>query len=293
MSNIEIIKQLQEKVKEIDISTLIAYIKDLIKIEYLRYNNDEFYFNYNFENILLGNNLPSNKLDYAIDQAIFIILQPLRTDIDIKKIERELLSWNGYVLSRDINGGRYPKGILHYFEDDEEFDFMNMSKDEIKARIEYNNMVPCDKKEQCTKVLCKKISKILSKQIKMNDEKYYTNLSIINYRFLRIHPFEDGNGRISRMLINYMINWRNESVPLALNNDEINELINIYKETSKFIYTAFMGGYLSELEYDDDFSFSLEVEEMLIGQISRFIYDKEAEAKNRLKSIQKMSSRKL
>lgn len=292
MNSIEIIKQLQEKYKEVDSNSLMAYINNLIKIEYLRYHSNEDYFNTNFEDILLENKMPDNELDYAIEQAVFITLQPLRTDINVENIEQILLSWSGYILNRDISSGNYPKDIIHYFEDDEEIDFTKMSKYQIRAIIEYNNMVSSDKKEHCTKILCKKIKRFSAKQAKMNDKNFYTNLAIINYRFLRIHPFDDGNGRVSRMLLNYMFNFRNDCIPIALDNNEINELIGIYKETSKLLYAAFMGVYLSNLEYDDEGSSYLEIEEQLIESIGRFLYLKQLNAKEQIlkkKSVKQKS----
>ncbi len=281
MSNIEIIRQLQEQYRDVDKGLLIAYVNELIKTEYLRYNDNELYFNINFESILLGNQEPTTKLDFAIAQAIFITLQPLRNDIDSENIEQVMLSWSGYILYRDVRKGEYPKDILHYFDDEdfEKIDLMSIDREQIKEAIEYDKMVDCDKKERCTKVLCEKIAKVLSRQTGMDDEEFDINVVLINYRFLRIHPFYDGNGRVSRMLLNYMLNARDGYFPIALNDDEIKEKITYYKQLSKLFYTIFMGLYLSGLEYDDEGSYELETEESFFENVSKYIKGKQNRAK--------------
>lgn len=115
LTNINIIKQIQHHYDYIDTNLLMNYIRDLIKQEFLRYNNNETYFNQNFEDILLNKRKSSTKLDYAIEQAIFITLQPLRTDINSENIEQVLLSWSGYILNRDVNSGEYPKKYCSLF----------------------------------------------------------------------------------------------------------------------------------------------------------------------------------
>jgi len=284
MTNIEIIKQLQEQYKDIDRGVLIAYINELIKTEYLRYNDNELYFDDHFESILLGNQAPSTELDFAIAEAIFITLQPLRSDIDSKNIEQVLLSWSGYILDKDISKDEYPTNIIHYFDDeeDEELDFMSMSREKLKEAMEYNAMVSCDKKPRCAKVLSDKINRVMFGQTTMEDEEFDINTTLINYRFLRIHPFHDGNGRVSRMLLNYMLNKRDGYFPIALNNDEIKELIGHYKQTSKWFYTVFMGFYLSNLEYDDEGSYELETEESFIGNASQYLKGKQDIARKML-----------
>ena len=110
MSNLDIIRDIQSHYDYIDKNTLMGYINELIKKEYLRYNQDINYFNQNFEDIFLNKREANNELDFAIEQAIFIVLQPLRIDIDSKNIEQVLLSWSGYILTIDINKGKFCRG---------------------------------------------------------------------------------------------------------------------------------------------------------------------------------------
>lgn len=282
MNNLDIIKQIQEKYKEIETDVLIGYIYSLIKKEFLRYNSDEIYFDNNFENILSGRKKCNNQLDYAIDQAIFIVLQPLRCDLNPQDIESTLLNWSGYILNRNTDSGCYPKNIIHYFEDDD-FDIekiLSTDQKEIQKEIEYDRMVEFEKKECCTKILCKRVIDLLTRKEDISADEFNSSLAIINYRFIRIHPFEDGNGRVSRMLLNYIWNLKNGCIPIGLSNEEIDEMIETYKTTSKFIYIAFMGTYLSDLEYDSDYC--LEAETSLTSNIAYFLAEKQQEAKKEL-----------
>lgn len=283
MNNLDIIKQIQEKYKEIETDVLIGYIYSLIKKEFLRYNSDERYFDNNFENILSGRKKCNNQLDYAIDQAIFIVLQPLRCDLDPKDIEQTLLNWSGYILNRNTDSGCYPKDIIHYFEGDADFDtekILSMSENEIRKVMECDRLVDVDEKECCTKILCKRVIDLLTRKEDISDEEFNSSLAIINYRFIRIHPFEDGNGRVSRMLLNYIWNLKNGCVPIGLDNDEINGMIEIYKNIDGLVYSAFMGSYLSNLKYDIDYC--LEAEALLTMDIASFLAKKQQEAKIRL-----------
>jgi len=50
--------------------------------------------------------------------------------------------------------------------------------------------------------------------------------SILHYRFIRIHPFEDGNGRIARLLINYVL-LRNNLPILVIQSSDKKEYLRI------------------------------------------------------------------
>ena len=289
MDNLEIIRRFQQQYPEVQPEILQKYLDSLVEIEFLRYHDDIDYFKQNYQDILFKKRTCITELDLAIEQAIFIVLQPLRTDLDPKDLEKTLLSWSGFILRGDTSKGEYPIDIIHYFGEslpDLEFDeLLAMGPEKFQEMIYFDKMIDCDEKPQCTKVLCKMIRRLLAKSDKMTDGDFMQLLGVINYRFIRIHPFSDGNGRVSRMLLNYIFLRRNGCVPFALNNDEIQEMIHIYQEISHLLYSITQGTYLSDLTFDQNGRFT-EPELLLMGKLSTFLSQKQQEANRKLVTFQ-------
>ncbi|MDR2835508.1 MAG: Fic family protein [Bacteroidales bacterium] len=67
------------------------------------------------------------------------------------------------------------------------------------------------------------------------EEEQKTNLSplelaaLLHYRYIRIHPFEDGNGRISRLLVNYILLRNNYPMIVIKSSDKENYLKVLHK----------------------------------------------------------------
>jgi len=76
--------------------------------------------------------------------------------------------------------------------------------------------------------------------------------SIFHYRYIRIHPFEDGNGRIARLLVNYILLRHNYPMIVVRSQDKEKYLMALHQADINVGATPSLGAH-AELEQITDF----------------------------------------
>lgn len=66
-----------------------------------------------------------------------------------------------------------------------------------------------------------------------------TLAAMLHYKFVRIHPFDDGNGRIARMLMNYVL-LRNDLPPVIIKSEEKQSYFRVLHIADTGDYEAFI-----------------------------------------------------
>lgn len=121
--------------------------------------------------------------------------------------------------------------------------------------------------EEAMRLLTEQISELVRKDNAITDEEFLKQANCFVYRFIRIHPFPDANGRTSRALMNMMTISRNILVPFP--KGEKGEYIKAMETTSQDIGYQEENGYLQSLYTDS--KQALEMEKEKTGSIYKYI----------------------
>lgn len=112
--------------------------------------------------------------------------------------------------------------------------------------------------EDAMKNLAGEISTLVNEPDCISEESYIKKACELTYRFIRIHPFPDSNGRTSRALMNMLTLNRNILVPFPKETKD--QYINAMNKTSKKVGYRDDNGYLESLYSDPQKARELEGE---------------------------------
>lgn len=138
------------------------------------------------------------------------------------------------------------------------------------------NVVPKIHVEEAMKKLSLFINETMSRRKNLTKKEYIRQVAKIHYRFIRIHPFPDGNGRTGRALINMMLEPIGEAVVFdKTNKDKYMKALNLQhldidnKNKEKYLESLYKNpDYCSKME--ENFEYLLEE---FIGQKVNIQYD--------------------
>ena len=124
--------------------------------------------------------------------------------------------------------------------------------------------------------------------------------TLFHYRYIRIHPFEDGNGRIARLLVNYIL-LRSDYPMLVIRSDDRHNYLNALHQcdllTGKITYDGAHATLQQTKPLVDYISTVLENKltaliQLAKGEISELIEAKDDEGSGQKKVVRKSGQKK-
>ena len=125
-------------------------------------------------------------------------------------------------------------------------------------------------------------------------------VALFHYRYIRIHPFEDGNGRIARLLVNYIL-LRHKYPMLVIRSDDRDNYLKVLHQcdllTGKITFDGANATLKQVKPLVDYISIILENKltaliQLAKGEISEFIEAKDDEKSGQKKVVRKSGQKK-
>lgn len=118
--------------------------------------------------------------------------------------------------------------------------------------------------------LSKDIKALVDREPELTDIEYIKEVARLNYRFIRIHPFPDGNGRTSRAIVNMLMSRKNSII--VFDKKEKEQYTYIMKRASEQIGKSEHSEYLSLLSENPGALENIEAEHL--DELSSYIAEK-------------------
>lgn len=77
--------------------------------------------------------------------------------------------------------------------------------------------------------------------------------ALLHYRYIRIHPFDDGNGRVARLLVNYVL-FRYDLPPVIIKTDDKKNYLRALQQADSGDLNAFVDYMVNQLAWSVDIS---------------------------------------
>jgi Zn-dependent peptidase ImmA (M78 family) len=118
--------------------------------------------------------------------------------------------------------------------------------------------------EQEIYFLCKDISELYDLRDTLSISSYLLRASCIHHKFTQIHPFEEGNGRVARAILNWLLKLKGLP-PVYIDYQDKDEYVSALTQADGFKYEQMHAFFLKRLLYsfikiNDEFSILLEDE---------------------------------
>ncbi len=127
---------------------------------------------------------------------------------------------------KDINEIYLKNSELEKYSDKSGYRIVNVGINNENVKMVEHQNVPF-----CMKRISEDIQELVQSASKMNKDDYLKRAVQLNYRFIRIHPFVDSNGRTSRALLNMMTIPKGMLIEVP--KERKNEFIKAQRESNK------------------------------------------------------------
>ena len=127
---------------------------------------------------------------------------------------------------KDINEISLKNSELEKYSDKSGYRIVNVGINNENVKMVEHQNVPF-----CMKRISEDIQELVQSASKMNKDDYLKRAVQLNYRFIRIHPFVDSNGRTSRALLNMMTIPKGMLIEVP--KERKNEFIKAQRESNK------------------------------------------------------------
>ncbi|MFV0539500.1 MAG: Fic family protein [Dysgonomonas sp.] len=106
---------------------------------------------------------------------------------------------------------------------------------------------------QETPILMAELVKWYNEEVQKKEFSPIELAALLHYRYIRIHPFDDGNGRVARLLVNYVL-YANDLSPVIIKTAEKKEYLHALQQADTGDLQAFVDYMTKQLAWSLDIS---------------------------------------